>query len=84
MSPLETLQAKLSIVMGQIDDICAEHNYDAKPTLLLRHTSGPSASLVISNDSLGDVSLCIAELGDVGSESSQSPSEAVLKLFAAN
>jgi hypothetical protein len=84
MSPLETLQAKLSIVMGEIDDICAEHNYDVMPTLILRHTDGPSKSLFMSNDSIGNIVSCITELENDGVLSDQSPHEAVLKLLADN
>jgi len=82
MSGLQSLQAQLTLKLSEIDAICAEYGYDATPTLLLRHTKGASSSILISNDSLGKVALCIAELGDVGNKSDMSPTEAVLTLFS--
>lgn len=81
MTPLEQLQAELTMKLGEIDALCRKYRYEATPTLLLRHNSGPSQSILMGNDSLGKVVLCIAELGDTGNSSDMSPSEAVLKLF---
>lgn len=81
MSGLESLQAELTIKMGEIDSVCQEYGYEAVPTLLLRHSKGASSSILISNDSLGQVVMCIAELGDTGTKSDQSPNEAILTLF---
>lgn len=81
MSGLESLQAEITLKIDEIDRICQSYGYDAVPTLLLRHPKGASSSMLMGRDSLGQAVLCIAELGDVGRESSQSPSEAVLTLF---
>jgi len=66
MGKVEELHARLSVKMSEIEAICAEYQYDVTPTLLLRHENGPSFSILLSNDSLGHVVLCIAELGDIG------------------
>jgi hypothetical protein len=81
MSGLESLQAELTLKLSEIDAICADYGYDATPTLLLRHSKGASSSILMGNDSLGKVVLTIAELGDTGKKSDQSPTEAILTLF---
>jgi hypothetical protein len=81
MSKLELLQSELTLKLSEIDAICEGYGYDAIPTLLLRHSKGASSSILLGNDSLEIVVLTIAELGDVGNESSQSPTEAALTLF---
>lgn len=81
MSGLESLQAELTLKMGEIDDICENYGYDAVPTLLLRHQKGASSSILMGNDSLSKVVLCIGELGDIGNNSDQSPAEAALMLL---
>jgi hypothetical protein len=65
MSSLESLQAELTLKMSEIDAICSNYGYEVTPTLLLRHPKGASSSILLSNDSLGKVVLCIAELGEV-------------------
>lgn len=80
MSGLESLQAELTLKLSEIDSICESFGYDATPTLLLRHSKGASSSILMGNDSLGKVVLCIAELGDIGMKSDQSPTEAILTL----
>lgn len=81
MSNLEQMQSDLTLKMSEIYAICENYGYKATPTLLLRHAKGASSSIMLGNDSLGKVVLCIAELGEVGNESSQSPAEAILTLF---
>lgn len=81
MSGLELLQAELTLKLGEIDAICAGYGYDVTPTLLLRHQKGASSSILMGNDSLDKVVLCIAELGNVGKTSDQSPEEAILTLL---
>lgn len=81
MSNLESMQAELTLKLSEIDAICADYGYAAIPTLLLRHEKGASSSILMGNDSLWKAVLCIAELGDVGNRSDQSPTEAALKLL---
>lgn len=81
MSNIESLQAELILKLSEIDAICANYGYNATPTLLLRHPKGASSSILLGNDSLGKVVLCIAELGDIGKKSYESPHEAILTLF---
>ncbi len=78
---IENLQAELTLVMGEIMQICDRHGYEVIPTLLLRHEKGASSSLLISNDSFEKVCLCITELGDNSERSDQSPREAILTLL---
>lgn len=66
MSKVEQLHQELSAKLGEIEAICADYKYDVTPTLLLRHTLGPSRSILLSNDDLNKVVLCIAELGNIG------------------
>lgn len=66
MSILEELQARVSEKLADIEAICEEYNYEVVPTLLLRHDFGPNHSVLLSNDDLSTVVLCIAELGDIG------------------
>ena len=66
MSQVEQLQQELSAKLGEIEAICADYKYEASPTLLLRHSAGPSKSRLVSNDDLNKVVLCIAELGGIG------------------
>lgn len=81
MLKLESLQAELTLQMAEIDAICAKYGYAATPTLLLRHPKGSSSSILLGNDSLGDVVWCISQLGNVGKKSDLSPMEAVVKLL---
>jgi hypothetical protein len=81
MSNLQSFQAMLTLKLNEIDAICHDWGYNASPTLLLRHPDGVAKSILLSNDSLGKVVLCIAELGDTGRKSDQSPTEAILTLF---
>ena len=66
MSQVEQLHQELSAKLGEIEAICADYKYEVSPTLLLRHSAGPSKSLLVSNDDLNKVVLCIAELGNIG------------------
>ncbi len=66
MSNLESLQAELSAKLGEMEAICADYGYEVTPTLLLRHSAGPRKSMLVSNDDLNKVVLCIAELGNIG------------------
>lgn len=66
MSIVEQLHARLSEKLADIEDICAEYKYEVIPTLLLRHRAGPTNSMLIGNDDLNKVVLCIAELGGIG------------------
>lgn len=66
MEKVEQLHAALSVKIAEIEAICAEFKYEVTPTLLLRHLQGPSFSVLISNDDLNYVVLCIAELGNIG------------------
>lgn len=66
MSQLEELHARLSEKLTEIEAVCAEFKYTVIPTLLLRHEQRPNLSILLSNDNLGIVVLCIAELGNVG------------------
>lgn len=78
---LQDLQSELTLQLDEIVGICRRYGYEATPTLLLRHEDGANKSILMGNDSLGKAVLCIAELGQVGNESSMSPSEATLRLF---
>lgn len=66
MTALKSLGAQLSEKLAEMEVICAEYGYEVTPTLLLRHDRGPSFSLVLGNDDLNKVVLCIAELGGIG------------------
>lgn len=66
MSKVESLQASLSVKLAEMEALCAEYGYEVTPTLLLRHDRGPSFSMLIGNDDLNKVVLCIAELGGIG------------------
>ncbi len=66
MSNVESLQAELSEKLNEMEEICAEYGYEVTPTLLLRHNAGPRKSMLVSNDDLNKVVLCIAELGNIG------------------
>ena len=66
MTTIERLHAELCDKLSEIETVCASYKYEVIPTLLLRHTKGPSHSILLSNDSPSTVVLCIAELGNVG------------------
>ena len=66
MGKVEQLHAELSGKLSEIEVICLEYKYEVTPTLLLRHAQGPSVSMLIGNDDLNKVVLCISELGDIG------------------
>lgn len=66
MSSLKSLGAQLSEKLAEMEVICETFGYEVIPTLLLRHERGPSFSLVLGNDDLNKVVLCIAELGGIG------------------
>jgi hypothetical protein len=66
MSSLQSFQAMLTLKLNEIDAICHDWGYNASPTLLLRHPDGAAKSILLSNDSLIKVVLCIAELADTG------------------
>jgi uncharacterized protein YcgL (UPF0745 family) len=66
MSQVKQLSEELSIKLEEMEAICKEHGYDVVPTLLLRHEGGPTFSMLLSNDDLNKVVLCIAELGNIG------------------
>jgi len=66
MSDVKSLQAELSEKLKEMEAICADYGYEVTPTLLLRHKQGPSKSMLISNDDLNTVILCIAEIGNIG------------------
>lgn len=61
-----SLADRLAQKLAEMEAICAEFRYEVTPTLLLRHDRGPSHSIVIGNDDLSKVILCIAELGGIG------------------
>jgi hypothetical protein len=63
---VELLKAELTKKLAEVEAICAEYQYEVTPTLLLRHMKGPSFSMLLGNDDLSKVVLCIAEMGDVG------------------
>ena len=73
----EVIHARVSEHLAEIEAICAEYNYEVTPTLLLRHAGGPELSMLISNDSLSTVVLCIAELGDIGEVIEEDEEEAL-------
>lgn len=66
MGKVEELHARLSEKLAEMEEIVSEYGYEVTPTLLLRHDRGPSVSMLISNDDLNKVVLCIAELGGIG------------------
>lgn len=66
MNNAEKLHERLSDKLSEIKAICAEHGADITPTMLLRHELGPTFSMLVSNDDLNKVVLCIAELGGIG------------------
>lgn len=66
MGKVEELHARLSEKLAEMEEIVSEYGYEVTPTLLLRHDRGPSHSMLISNDDLNKVVLCIAELGGIG------------------
>jgi hypothetical protein len=79
---LEQLQADLTIIMNDLTRVCERYHFDAIPTILLRHQTGAQSSVLMSNDSAGKIVMCIAELEEIGNESSMSPHEAaMLKIF---
>jgi hypothetical protein len=63
---VEEIHARVSEKLSEIEAICAEYKYDVTLSLLLRHSRGPSHSMLISNDSPNIVVLCIAELSNIG------------------
>lgn len=75
---LKQLQAELTLKLDEIAVTCEQYGYDALPTLVLRHPKGSSSSLLISNDDLGSVMLCVAELADIGNESKLGVFDALL------
>ncbi len=66
MSQVKQLGAELSSKIAEMEAICKEHGYEVTPTLLLRHEKGPDFSMLVSNDDLNKVVLCIAEKGNIG------------------
>ena len=62
MSALTDLHDELSGCMARIEKLCRQYNYDAKPTLVLRHKDGSSYSIVIGNDDLQKVIQVITDL----------------------
>ena len=66
MSQVKQLGTELSSKIAEMEAICKEHGYEVTPTLLLRHNNGPTFSMLLSNDDLNKVVLCIAELGGIG------------------
>lgn len=66
MSQVKQLSAELSSKLAEMEAICKEYGYKVTPTLLLRHDEGPSFSMLLGNDDLNKVVLCIAELGGIG------------------
>ncbi len=66
MSDVVSLKNALSAKIAEMEAICAEYGYQVTPTLLLRHNEGPEYSMLISNDDLNTVILCIAEIGNIG------------------
>jgi len=66
MDKVKSLHTELSAKLAEMEAICADYGYEVTPTLLLRHDRGPSFSILIGNDDLNKVVLCIAELGDIG------------------
>jgi hypothetical protein len=78
---LEEMQSELANKLGEIEAICKSYGYSATPTLVLRHEEGAECSLLLSNDSLGSVVMCIAELGETGLDSWSSVPDSALKVF---
>ena len=66
MSQVKQLSTELSSKLAEMEAICADYGYNVTPTLLLRHDEGPSFSMLLGNDDLNKVVLCIAELGNIG------------------
>ena len=49
---LRRMHEDLEVCMRQITSVLHHYNYDATPTLVLRHKDGSDTSVVISNDEL--------------------------------
>jgi len=64
MSQVKQLGAELSSKLAEMEAICKEHGYEVTPTLLLRHNNGPTFSMLLSNDDLNKVVLCIEPLNE--------------------
>lgn len=66
MNIARQMQTQLSQKLNEIEAIVEEYGYKVTPTLLLRHDQGPDFSILIGNDDLNKVVLCIAEMGNIG------------------
>lgn len=75
MSDVVSLKNALSSKLAEMEAICEEYGYQVTPTLLLRHKEGPAYSMLISNDDLNTVILCIAEIGNIGKVVEDKPTE---------
>ena len=59
---LRRMHEDLEVCMTQITSVLRHYNYDAIPTLVLRHKDGSEYSNIISNDDLTKVIQTIADL----------------------
>jgi len=75
------MQAELTIVMGELTEICKRHGYDASPMVLLAHADGPSASVLVGNVNPYFACEVIRVLGNSGRESDMSVHEAAVRAF---
>jgi hypothetical protein len=73
------LQAELILVMDQLSAICRRHGYDAKPMVLLVHHNGPASSMLVGNVNPHFACEVIRVLGNQGSKSDMSVSEAAIR-----
>ena len=62
MSGLDDIHHDLNVCMNKIEKVCRHYNYDAIPTLVLRHKDGSSYSIVLGNDDLKKVVQTINDL----------------------
>jgi len=79
---LEAMQSELTLQMDELTDIARRYGFDAVPTVVMRHKDGANKSVLMTNDAPEDVIGCIAELAQIGVESSQTGYEAALKLIS--
>ena len=63
MSNLARLHEDLTVCMNQVAKVMRHYNYDATPTLVLRHKDGSSYSILLGNDDLAKVVKTISDLG---------------------
>lgn len=81
MTGSQQLQAELTVLMGQLVEICKNHRYDVTPTIVLRHEEGWTKSVVVSNDSLEEVAKILLKASRDFNQSSMSPWEGRMRLL---